>query len=164
MRTTSARPADGIEDVMETYGTRLFRLCLVSLGNAGDAEDAVQETLIKYIQKKPVFESAEQEKAWLIAVATNKCRDMLRFRTRHPVVDIEEIKEYTKEPDDSGILEVLMTLPEKYRTVLTLFYVEEYSVAEIADIIGKTASAVKMRLQKGRVLLGEAYRKEYRDD
>ena len=162
MRTTSARPADCIEDVMETYGTMLFRLCLVSLGNADDAEDAVQETLIKYMQKRPVFESAEHEKAWLIAVATNKCRDLLRFRTRHPVVDIEEIKEYTKESSDSGILEVLMTLPEKFRTVLTLFYVEEYSVSEIADIIGKTTSAVKMRLQKGRTLLGEAYRKENR--
>ena len=163
MRTTSARPADCIEDVMETYGTMLFRLCLVSLGNADDAEDAVQETLIKYMQKKPVFESAEHEKAWLIAVATNKCRDLLRFRTRHPVTDIEEIKEYQAEPADSGILEALMTLPEKFRTVLTLFYVEEYSVKEIADIIGKTTSAVKMRLQKGRVLLGEAYRKEYRE-
>ena len=163
MRTTSARPADCIEDVMETYGTMLFRLCLVSLGNANDAEDAVQETLIKYIQKKPEFVSAEHEKAWLIAVATNKCRDLLRFRVRHPVTDIEEIKEYQAEPADSGILEALMTLPEKFRTVLTLFYVEEYSVKEIADIIGKTTSAVKMRLQKGRVLLGEAYRKEYRE-
>ena len=56
-----------------------------------------------------------------------------------------------------------MTLPEKFRTVLTLYYVEEYSVIEIADIIGKTTSAVKMRLQKGRTLLGEAYRKEYRE-
>lgn len=163
MRNTSARPADCIEDVMETYGTMLFRLCLVSLGNANDAEDAVQETLIKYIRKKPVFESAEHEKAWLIAVAMNKCRDLLRFRTRHPVVDPEEIKAYTEESSNSGILEALMTLPEKFRTVLTLFYVEEYSVKEIADIIGKTTSAVKMRLQKGRVLLGEAYRKEYRE-
>lgn len=163
MRNTSARPADCIEDVMETYGTMLFRLCLVSLGNANDAEDAVQETLIKYMQKKPVFESAEHEKAWLIAVATNKCRDMMRFRTRHPVVDIEEIKEYRAEASDSGILEALMTLPEKFRTVLTLYYVEEYSVGEIADIIGKTTSAVKMRLKKGRILLGEAYRKEYQE-
>jgi len=162
MRNTSARPADCIEDVMETYGTMLFRLCFVSLGNANDAEDAVQETLIKYIQKKPVFESAEHEKAWLIAVATNKCRDMLRFKARHPVVDVEEIKEYTTEELDSGILEALLTLPEKFRTVLTLFYVEEYSVREIATIIGKTTSAVKMRLQKGRILLGEAYRKESR--
>ncbi|MBQ8800570.1 MAG: RNA polymerase sigma factor [Lachnospiraceae bacterium] len=160
MKSTSARPADCIEDVMETYGTMLFRLCLVSLGNASDAEDAVQETLIKYIQKKPVFETSEHEKAWLITVATNNCRDMLRFRIRHPVIDVEEIKEYTTEEPDSGILEALLTLPEKFRMVLTLYYVEEYSVGEIAKIIGKTASAVKMRLQKGRILLGEAYRKE----
>ena len=78
MKNTSARPADGIEAVMNTYGNMLFRLCLLTLGNAADAEDAVQDTLIKYLQKAPVFESADHEKAWLITVATNRCRDMLR--------------------------------------------------------------------------------------
>ena len=161
MRNTSARPADSIEAIMHTYGNMLFRLCLVTLGNASDAEDAVQETLIKYLQKAPEFEDAEHEKAWLITVATNKCKDMLRFKSRHPVVDIDEIKEYTKDASDSGILDALMTLPDKFRVVLVLYYVEEYSIEQIARVIGKTTSAVKMRLQKGRRLLREAYRKEY---
>ena len=77
------------------------------------------------------------------------------------MVDIEEIKEFAMENSDSGILEALMTLPEKFRTVLVLYYVEEYSMEEIAGVIGRTASAVKMRLQKGRRLLEETYRKEY---
>ncbi len=161
MRNTSARPADSIEAIMHTYGNMLFRLCLVTLGNASDAEDAVQETLIKYLQKSPEFEDTEHEKAWLITVATNKCKDMLRFKSRHPVVDIDEIKEYTKDTSDSGILDALMTLPDKFRVVLVLYYVEEYSIEKIARVIGKTTSAVKMRLQKGRRLLREAYRKEY---
>lgn len=54
-----------------------------------------------------------------------------------------------------------MTLPERFRIVLILYYVEEYSVKEIAGFIGKSASAVKMRLQKGRRMLNETYRKEY---
>ena len=161
MINASARPADDIERVMHTYGNMLFRLCLITMGNASDAEDAVQETLLKYMQKRPTFKEAEHEKAWLITVATNKCKDMLRFRRRHQMVDIEEIKEFAKEASDSGILEALMTLPDKFRMVLILYYVEEYSIEEIAGMIGRTTSAVKMRLQKGRRLLEETYRKEY---
>ena len=161
MKHTSARPADDIETILHSYGNILFRLCLITLGNAIDAEDAVQETMIKYLLKKPVFENAEHEKAWLITVATNKCKDILRFRNRHPVINVEEINEFTKESSDSGILDALMTLPEKYRTVLVLYYVEEYDTKTIARMIGRTPSAVKMRLQKGRRLLAEVYEKEW---
>lgn len=160
MKNILAGPANRLETIMHTYGNMLFRLCLITLGNASDAEDAVQETLIKYLQKAPTFENSEHEKAWLITVATNKCKDMLRFQNRHPVVNIDEINEFTKTSSNSGILDALMTLPDKFRTVLVLYYVEEYSIAEIARMIGKTTSAVKMRLQKGRRLLREAYRKE----
>ncbi len=160
MRNTSERPAEGMEEIMHTYGNMLFRLCLITLGNASDAEDAVQETLIKYMQKAPSFENSEHEKAWLITVATNQCKDMLRFRNRHPVIDIENVTEFTQELTDSGIIDALMTIPDKFRIVMVLYYVEEYSIEEIAKVIGKTASAVKMRLQKGRRLLREAYGKE----
>ena len=160
MKNTLARPADDMEEIMHTYGNMLFRLCLITLGNASDAEDAVQETLIKYLRKAPPFRDAEHQKAWLITVATNQCRDILRFRKRHAVVDIESIKEFAGVEKDSGILDVLMTLPDKYRTVLVLYYVEEYSIENIAKMVGRTNSAIKMRLQKGRRLLSEAYRKE----
>jgi len=112
--------SDDIEAILHTYGDMLFRLCLVSLGNASDAEDAVQETMLRYLQKAPVFQDAEHRKAWLLTVAANKCRDMLRHRSRHPAVDIDEIKEFTQESSDSGILDTLMTLPEKYRTVIQI--------------------------------------------
>lgn len=161
MANTSARPADELERVMQTYGNILFRLCLITLGNASDAEDAVQETLIKYMQKAPEFREREHEKAWLLKVVSNTCKDILRFRNRHQMVDIEEIQEFSRETSDTGILEALMSLPEKFRLVLTLYYVEEYPIEAIAKVIGRTTSAVKMRLQKGRKLLEEIYRKEY---
>ncbi len=160
MNHTSVRPADGIEKTIDTYGNMLFRLCLITLGNASDAEDAVQETFIRYFQKAPDFEHAEHEKAWLITVATNKCRDILRFRNRHRFVDIDEITEYTQDFTDHTIMDALLRVPDKFRMVLVLYYVEEYSIDEISKIIGKTSSAVKMRLQKGRRLLREAYGKE----
>ena len=161
MNHSSARPADAIETVIRTYGNTLYRLCFVMLGNESDAEDAVQEAFIRHLQKAPQFANPDHEKAWLITVATNQCRDILRFRKRHPQIDSEYLQELSTSSSDSGILEALMTLPEKFRIVLTLYYVEEYRVDEISRIIGKTPSAVKMRLQKGRKLLEELYRKEY---
>ena len=156
MKHTSVRSTDEIEKIINTYGNMLFRLCLITLGNAGDA---VQETFIRYLQKAPIFENAEHEKAWLITVATNKCKDMLRFRSRHRFVGLEEVNEYTQDVTDHGIIEALLTVPDKFRMALVLYYVEGYSVEEISKMIGKTSSAVKMRLQKGRRLLREAYEK-----
>lgn len=160
MMNTSVRPTDSIEQIMKTYGNMLYRICLATTGNESDAEDAVQETMLKYIRKTPRFADSEHEKAWLIRVAVNKCRDIIRYRKRHPIADMEEAENLTDFKEESGILDVLKALPEKYRTVLELYYVEEYNTSEIAEIIGKTTSAVKMRLQKGRKLLADAYRKE----
>lgn len=150
-----------IERIMNDYGNILFRICLIMLGNSQDAEDVVQETLMKYLQKAPAFKEKEHEKAWFIKVASNKCKDMLRFRARHMTADIESIHEFMQDSSDSGILEALMTLPEKFRIVLVLYYVEQYKTEEIAEVIGRSVSAVKMRLQKGRRLLKEIYQKEY---
>ena len=161
MHHSSARPADAIERIIDTHGNSLYRLCLVMLRDPSDAEDAVQETILKYLQKAPDFRDAEHEKAWLLRVAANHCRDVLRSRVRHPQTALEEVREAAPAPADSGILEALMTLPQKYRIVLTLYYVEEYPIHAIAKMIGRTPSAVKMRLQKGRKLLEEAYRREY---
>lgn len=161
MQQASARPADPIERVLQTYGNMLFRLSLVMLGSEADAEDAVQETILKYLRKAPHFSDPEHEKAWLLKVTANQCRDMLRFRQRHPQTDLDALRETAVEASDSGILEALMHVPETYRLVLILYYVEEYRIEEIAAMINRSASAVKMRLQKGRRLLEEAYRKEY---
>lgn len=158
MELTSARPADGIEEVLDRFGNQLYRICLITLKNEADAEDAIQETLIKYLSKAPKFESAEHQKAWLLRVAVNQCRDMLRKRRQ--AVDIETILIPDALPQEREALDALMTVPEKFRFVLTLHYVEGYSVNEISKIIGRTPSAVKMRLQKGRGLLAEALGKE----
>ena len=100
-------------------------------------------------------------KAWLIRVATNQCRDQLRFRQRHPLIEEEQLGRITRETPDGAVLEALGELPEKFRLVLTLYYIEELGTGEIAKIIGRTPSAVKMRLQKGRKLLEKIYREAY---
>ena len=176
MQHSSVRPADVLERVIDTYGNMLFRYSFIMLGNVEDAEDAVQDTLMKYWQKTPVFKDKDHEKAWLLTVISNRCKDMLRFRLRHSVIDMEDVKEFLEAPEqgvgdkdfnmaglasDSGIFEALVALPEKFKLVLYLYYVEEYRIEDIAGMIGRTPSAVKMRLKKGRQLLEEKYRKEY---
>ena len=159
-RCFSLLSCDAIRDAVEEYGDMLYRTCVLMLGNVHDAEDAVQETYITYMRKAPPFSDSEHEKAWLLTVAANKCRDMLRYRKRHITEPESVLDTLVQDSESSYILEALMILPDKFRIVLTLHYIDGYKVEEIAGMIGKSASAVKMRLQKGRKLLKEAYRKE----
>lgn len=149
-----------IESIVNEYGTMLYRISFTMLGNNFDAEDAVQETFIKYIKKSPDFDSAEHEKAWLIRVVTNKCRDILRFRFKYLPLDLDSLKDCVIDEKDERIISALYALPKKFKTVLYLYYVQEYKINEIASIIEKTPSAVKMRLQKGRKILKKIYLEE----
>ena len=161
MHRISEKNALGIEKAIEAYGDMLFRVCLVMLINETDAEDAVQDTFLKYIQKAPEFANSEHEKAWLLKVASNNCKNMLRTRKRESHLYVDNLNDATYDIEIDSVAEILMEIPEKFRLVLSLYYIENYRVNEIAQIIGKTPSAVKMRLQKGRKLFDEKYRKEF---
>lgn len=150
-----------LRKAMDNYGDMLMRYCLFMVKDYADAEDAVEETFIVYFKKSPDFSSEGHEKAWLITVALNKCRDILRYRKRHKTEPEELFKNYPVPNDDKRILEALAEVPEKYRQTLSLHYIEGFKVREIAEIMKISESAVKMRLSKGRKLLEEIYRKEY---
>lgn len=158
MQNLSADNIENIESIVSKYGDMLYRICYIILKSESDAEDIVQETIIKYIEKKPLLKDSQHTKAWLITVAKNKCKDMLRYKQRHQHIAIDNVREVSAQASENSILEVLMTLPKKFCLVLLLYYVEEYKIEEIAKIIDKTPSAVKMRLQKGRRLLKEKYK------
>ena len=142
-----------IEMAVEKYGTMLFRLCLTLVKDYDDAEDAVQDTYIKYLTKAPQFNDSEHEKAWLIRVATNICKNMIRFRKRNSSLCLEEIGEIGVSETDSGIFEAIMSLPAKYKLVMDLHYIEGYTASEISAITGVNADAVRKRMQNGRKLL-----------
>ena len=148
------------EHLVNTYGDMIYRICLVSLRNHADAEDAVQEVFLKYLIHAPDFDSPEHEKAWLITVALNHCRNMLRSRKIIPT-DPEQLHPPENTPEQNEVLDDLLKLPEKFRIVLILHYIEGYPLNEIAKMIHKSPSAVKMRISKGKKLLAELYRKEY---
>lgn len=152
-----------VERIVDTYGNMLFRLCLVLLSNEKDAEDVVQDTFITYLTKSPAFNDLEHEKAWLITIATNRCKNMRRYNFIRKHMDINDLQLYCKKAENYGLLDHLMRLPTKHKVVLLLHYVEGYKVDEIAKILTITSSAVKKRLQRGRELLRERYRKENED-
>lgn len=149
-----------IDRIVDTYGTMLFRICLVILCNESDAEDAVQETFIQYISKAPTFNDSEHEKAWLITVATNRCKNMRRYKLLRRHIDIQNLQLTCKNEENEGLLEVLMKLPYKLKAVLLLHYVEGYKVNEIAKMLNISEAAVKKRLQRGREHIKHSYGKE----
>ncbi|MBO5056508.1 MAG: RNA polymerase sigma factor [Lachnospiraceae bacterium] len=142
-----------VEEIVNEYGNMLFKLCIVLLCNEQDAQDAVQETFIRYMEHAPAFQNKAHEKAWLTKVAANLCRDVYRSRMRHPTVNLDEISEYCELPEQGEVLSELMNLPSQLKTVIYLHYIEGYKTTEIAAMMGTTVNAVRKRLQRGRECL-----------
>lgn len=139
-----------IREAVIKYSDMLYKICIVMLCNEQDVQDAIQDTFCRYLEKKPDFRDEDHEKAWLIKVATNICRDMIRFRVRHPKVSIDEVENILVSPEQKETLKELFELPVKQKAVIYLHYVEGYHIREIADILGISESAVKTRLLRGR--------------
>jgi len=149
-----------IIELVEKYTSLIFRVSYCILGNRDDAEDAVQETFLKYLTKSPEFESEEHRKAWLIKVAANISKNMMMFRIRRDTLNIDDVKNIGIRENDFETFELIMSLPVKHKIVLTLYYIEGYKCKEIADIIGISEEAVRKRLQKGRELLKKSLESE----
>lgn len=139
-----------LAEKFDDYGAMLFRMCMVLLGNRQDAEDAVQDTFVRYWKTRPDFQSAEHEKAWLIRVAANRSKDRLRSWFRRSTIGMEALEGITQYPDDLFVLEQLAALPYKDKTILYLHYVEGYRLKEIGDLLGMKENAVKAAARRGR--------------
>ncbi|MCR5649652.1 MAG: RNA polymerase sigma factor [Lachnospiraceae bacterium] len=149
-----------LERIIENYSNMLFRICFVILKNEQDTKDVLQETFITYMTKSPEFASEEHEKAWLIKVSQNKCREFLRFHKKHagiPLEEVEESLEITSGMDfeDREKLRLIWNLNYKLKCAVILYYVEGYSVKETAKILRISEAAVKKRLQRARQILAQ---------
>ena len=143
----------------------VFRLALHQLGSYADADDAVQEVFLRLWRQKAPFESEEHLRRWLLRVTVNWCRDQLRSPWRCRRVDWDSLENQPafETPEQGELYEAVMSLPEKYRTVLDLFYYEELSVREIGEVLGLSQSAVTTRLSRARKLLRERW-EAWQDD
>ena len=139
-----------IENIINLYGDLLYRTGIMILGNPQDVQDVLQEVMLKVLQKMPEFHDSEHEKAWLLRVTINLCKDMLRFRFRHQYIQIDELEIEAVDTDDRQLLQEIIQLPPRWRIVLILHYVEGYSLKEIADILSVSENAVKKRMQRAK--------------
>lgn len=155
-----------VEFLVDEYKNNLYAVAFNVCKNSFDAEDAVQETFIKYLTFKKDFESMEHIRAWLIRVVINKAKNKNNTFFRKNTVPLEEyIQTLTFESEEaSDVLEKVMSLPEKYRVLIHLFYYEDYSIKEISKIMKLTESTVKTRLHRGRKELKKLLKEVWEDE
>lgn len=154
---------NAFETAYDRYADMMYRVALSHLGVREDAEDAVHDVFIKFVQSEPHFESGEHEKAWLIRATINRCRDLLRrrgVRNHAPLDEIGEIADRDEKGDGGHIIALVSALPPHYKSVIVLHCLEGYSVEQTARMLKISVSAAKMRLSRGRDILKNNMKKE----
>lgn len=155
-----------IRILMERYQNHLYRIAFSICQNREDAEDVVQDTFLQYHILKKEFEDETHIRAWLMRVAINKSRNIVRAFWRKHRQSLESYMEELDFPDteSSALFEAVLRLPEKQRTVIHLFYYEDYTIKEIAEILHVSESNVKVRLNRGRAALREEIKEDWNYD
>ena len=153
--------------ILDTYGDTILRYAYSYLHNQSDTEEVLQDTLIQFLKTRPVFESDKHEKAWLLRVAGNLCKNRLKYNRLRQTDELREELIAEQREDLSFIWDAVQALPVQYREVIHLFYREGYSTREISQILGRKEATIRSDLSRGRgklkELLKEAYFKEYRN-
>lgn len=157
--------SERITEIYDKYSKAVYRMAFAYCKNKADAEDIMQEVFIRRFSADIEFEDETKEKSWLMKVTVNKCRDMfrsLRYKYSLTSVPLDEANLVYETPEESEVYHAVMSLPAKYRTVIHLYYYEEYSVKEISSIIGDRESAIQTQLFRARKKLKEILGKELR--
>jgi RNA polymerase sigma-70 factor (ECF subfamily) len=143
------------KEISELYARHVktvYRVCYAYMKNTADTEDAAQDTFLRLIRKGPAFESEAHEKAWLIRTAGNVCKDQLKSWRRGQ----EELSENYPQQEPfalDGVMEAVLALPDKYKTVVYMYYYEGFDSAEIARHLQKPNSTIRNYLSEARTLL-----------
>ncbi len=140
---------------IEKYSDMIRKVCFMHLKNYHDTEDIFQEVFLKYVLHEVAFQSDKHEKAWLLRVAINACKDKLKSFFRKKISSFEEL---TVEPsyedeDNREIIDAVLALPPNFKNVIYLFYYEGYSAKEIAVILHKNENTVYTWLSRARTQL-----------
>lgn len=153
-----------IAELVDKYGDMVLRIAYTYLKNQADAEDALQELFLRIMDKKPEFNDAKHEKLWIVRTAINICKNKINLfwnKNKCSIDDIAEIKSYDKYNTDSDVLKAVMSLPEKYRIVVYMFYYEEYTTPEISEILHKSDTTVRSLLHRARNKLKSILKEDY---
>ena len=141
-----------LETLVSRYENTLFRAALAILKEPHEAQDAVQDAYLRYLEKRPQFRDGEHAKAWLLRVTANGCKSRLRAKKRHPTVELLDVYP-AAEPDSRELVEAIFTLSADQRAAVHLHYYEGYSTGEIAQILGQRPGTVRSHLSRAREAL-----------
>lgn len=147
--------------IFKTYHSLVFRVAFAEVKNHADAEDILQEVFFRYLRYQPELESSEHERAWMIRTTLNLCKDYFKNKWNSSTVGMDKVAEsekvYFKLPymEEDDTLWAVLELKERYRRPLYLFYYEDYSIKEIAQILHLSENTVKTNLRRGRQAVKE---------
>lgn len=142
------------ERIIREYADMIYRIALQNLKNTADAEDIFQDVCLTLLTKNaPLFDDVHI-KNWLIRVTINKCKNFSKSLWQNKTEPLDLSRENPEATSDS-IPELVYSLPQKYRNIVYLYYYEEYTVPEIAEILGENKNTINSRLQRARKKLKE---------
>ncbi|MBQ7902376.1 MAG: sigma-70 family RNA polymerase sigma factor [Oscillospiraceae bacterium] len=147
------------EAMVKKYADMVYRLALVRTGNSWDADEVFQEVFLRYFRKKPVFTDENHRKAWLLKVTVNCSKKLQLSLWQKRFVRLDESIPFT-EKEDINLFTYICRLPQKYRDVIHLFYYEDMSCDEIAQLLGRKPSTVRTQLTRARAMLKEILQEE----
>lgn len=151
----SAQQPDG-EAVVDRYAGLVYRLAFAHTRSRDAADEIFQEVFLRYVSRQPAFDSEAHAKAWFCRVTVNCANSYWRNPFRRRTEPLDAAAELAApEPEEARLDEYLDRLPPEQRVAAHLYYYEGYSTPEIAALVGKSESAVRMRLMRARRLLRE---------
>lgn len=150
-----------MEEIYRKYSDTVFRTAFACVKQTAEAEDITSEVFMKYFTCDKKFDSEEHEKAWLIRVTINKCKDLFKSFSIKNRVSMDEYRPYCITEDESFVLEAVMKLPKKYRIPIHLFYFEGYTTEEIGRITKTNSQTIRTRLSRARAMLKKSLGEEF---
>lgn len=167
METLPRRTLGETAQVVEQYKSMVYGLALARLGSPADADDVFQEVFLAYHNSGKEFYDEEHRKAWLLRTTVNMIRRVLSAARRQKTVPLEEGEGMAapfREVEENLVWQALQALPEEYREPIYLFYFEELSTQEIAQVLNLRPGAVRMRMSRGREMLRKTLKGGYFDE
>lgn len=149
------------ERLMKTYGDSIYRLAYSYVHNEADAEEILEDTILRHLEKAPEFENENHEKAWILRVAGNLSKDRIRYNKYRETDELEDNLAAEKREDLSFVWDAVKDLPVKYREVIHLYYYEGYSTDEIAEILHRRSATIRTELRRARMQLKSVLKEAY---
>ncbi|MEG2457314.1 MAG: sigma-70 family RNA polymerase sigma factor [Bacilli bacterium] len=147
-----------IVEVYNKYVDKIYRICYLYMKNKDDTEDAVSTVFEKFIRANKIYENEEHLEAWLVLSASNHCKNSLKTWYRKNKNIDNEILPINDHTDET--LNILLSLPKKYKIIIYMYYYEGYTSDEIATKLNINASTVRSYLRRGRELLKNILQKD----